>query len=113
MSHPKIAVVGCSRHNNLRQPRRARDAVQVGGQALRGLEDTALEIPVGLLLQNDTDPEGLNLTLSSVSSSINGDAVLSEDGATIVFTPDVDFWGEATFSYLVQDPEGPLGAVFK
>ncbi|MCV0425006.1 MAG: tandem-95 repeat protein, partial [Roseibium sp.] len=74
---------------------------------LSGLEDTPIEIPISELLKNDYDIEGLTLTFESFNDAINGDVVLTDHG-TLIFTPDQDFWGEATFSYLVSDPEGAV-----
>ena len=74
---------------------------------LRGPEDVAIEIPISELLKNDFDIEGLTLTFESASNAINGDIVITDHG-TIIFTPDADFWGEASFHYVVSDPEGAV-----
>jgi|GEM_PF-2436836 len=74
---------------------------------LSGLEDTPIEIPISELLKNDYDIEGLTLTFESFNDAINGDVVLTDHG-TLIFTPDADYWGEATFSYLVSDPDGAV-----
>ena len=69
---------------------------------LRGVEDTALVIDPADLLRNDTDPDGDALAITAVSGASHGEVVLREDGM-IVFQPDADYWGVATFSYLVSD----------
>ena len=74
---------------------------------LRGPEDHAIEIPISELVKNDCDVEGLTLTFESASNAINGDIVITDHG-TIIFTPDADFWGEASFHYVVSDPEGAV-----
>ena len=71
---------------------------------LRGTEDTPLTIPIVELLKNDYDIEGFAVSFESAGNAINGDIVV--ENGNIVFTPDQDFWGVATFSYLVSDPEG-------
>ncbi len=72
---------------------------------LNGTEDVPLTISITDLLANDTDIDGLSLTPASVSFAENGTVVLNEDG-TITFTPDADYWGEASFSYVVRDEGG-------
>lgn len=76
---------------------------------LRGTEDTAMTIPIIELLKNDYDIEGFALTFEEAGNAVNGDLVVTDEG-TIVFTPDPDFWGEATFSYSVTDPEGEVNS---
>ncbi|CAN7688252.1 tandem-95 repeat protein [Mesorhizobium sp. LjRoot246] len=72
---------------------------------LNGIEDTPLTISVASLLGNDGDIDGQTLTIQSVSASGNGTAELRADG-TIIFTPAADYWGEATFHYVVSDEGG-------
>jgi len=74
---------------------------------LKGLEDRAIEIPIVELLKNDTDLEGFQVKFENGSNAIHGDISFTDHG-TIIFTPDKDFWGEATFNYLVSDPEGAV-----
>ncbi|KMO11849.1 tandem-95 repeat protein, partial [Methylobacterium platani] len=74
---------------------------------LRGREDQAIEIPVVELLKNDIDPEGFTVRFKSAGSAIHGDIRVTDHG-TVVFTPDADYWGEATFAYLVSDREGAV-----
>ncbi|KAA3498698.1 tandem-95 repeat protein [Rhizobium rhizogenes] len=72
---------------------------------LRGFEDIAIEIPTVELLKNDYDPEGFSVRFESAGNAIHGDIQVTDRG-TIIFTPDANYWGEATFSYLVSDNEG-------
>ena len=65
-------------------------------------EDSAVTISVSDLLSNDSDVEGDSLSFSGINNSVNGTAVLNEDG-DIVFTPDADFNGTASFEYSVTD----------
>nr|WP_272490884.1 tandem-95 repeat protein [Mesobacterium pallidum] len=71
---------------------------------LRGTEDVVMTIPIAELLKNDYDVEGFSVTFENATGGVNGDVVV--DGDNVVFTPDADFWGEATFGYSITDPEG-------
>jgi large repetitive protein len=64
-------------------------------------EDTPVTLNV---LLNDTDPDLDPLRPVSLSAT-NGTAVFNADG-TITFTPDPDFFGTATVTYLVTDDNG-------
>ncbi|MEM7426170.1 MAG: tandem-95 repeat protein, partial [Pseudomonadota bacterium] len=65
-------------------------------------EDTALTIAAGDLLANDADVDGDALTIVSVQDAVNGTVAL--DGAgDVVFTPDADYHGPASFTYTVSD----------
>jgi Ca2+-binding RTX toxin-like protein len=74
---------------------------------LKGQEDTPLEIAISELLKNDYDPEGFNLTFQSAGEAVHGDIQVTDHG-TVIFTPDKDYWGAATFGYVVSDPEGAV-----
>ncbi|WP_244628269.1 tandem-95 repeat protein [Stappia taiwanensis] len=71
---------------------------------LNGTEDIVLTIAISDLLANDTDIEGLDLSLVSISFAENGTAEIS--GENIIFTPDADYWGEAQFRYVIRDEGG-------
>ncbi len=60
-----------------------------------------LTIPGELLLENDLDPEGDELTVLAVANATNGSAELI--GGQIVFTPNSGFHGQASFEYAVGD----------
>ena len=68
------------------------------------LEDTALTIPRAALVANDTDVDGDTLIITSVQGSVNGTVVLS--GANVVFTPNANYNGPASFTYTVSDGNG-------
>ncbi len=68
-----------------------------------GLEDASIVINVADLLINDTDADGDTLSITAVSSSVNGGAVLDTGAGTITFTPDADYHGPASFAYTVSD----------
>ena len=69
-------------------------------------EDVSLVLSQQTLLANDRD--GDLLTLSDVTSAVNGIVTLRTDG-TISFQPDADFHGTAQFDYHVFGPDGGAG----
>jgi hypothetical protein len=83
------------------------DAVTDGGERME--EDTLLTLD---LLANDVDPDGDTLTISEIDGQpvtagepiavTNGTVVVDADGR-VTFTPDVDYVGQANFTYTVSD----------
>jgi len=65
-------------------------------------ENTPLTIDV---LSNDTDPDGDSLTVSSVTNTTSGSAVINANN-TVTFTPQDSFSGQAGFTYTVDDGNG-------
>ncbi len=61
-------------------------------------EDTPVTADV---LANDNDPEGNTLTVVAVGAPANGGA--STDGATVTYTPTLDFNGADVFTYTASD----------
>ena len=57
-----------------------------------------------LVLANDSDPDGDPLTLVSVTDPAHGTATIVD--GSVVYTPDPDYVGQDTFTYLVRDPDG-------
>ncbi len=76
-----------------------------GLAALTTNEDTPLVIEAATLLQNDSDPDDDPLTIISVMDASNGTVVLGQ-GGNILFTPDENYNGTASFSYLLSDNNG-------
>lgn len=73
-----------------------------------GFEDTAFVIAPAQLLVNDADPDATatsRLSVTAVGNPINGAVSLLGDGS-IRFTPAQDYFGAASFRYLVSDGEG-------
>ncbi|WP_187275804.1 Ig-like domain-containing protein [Parahaliea aestuarii] len=56
------------------------------------------------VLANDTDPDGDSLSAVLVSGPANGTLVLSPDG-TVQYTPNPDYFGSDSFTYLASDGE--------
>lgn len=67
-------------------------------------EDTLVS---GNVLNNDLDPDGDDLSVSTslVSNAANGTVVMAADGS-FTYTPDADFNGTDSFVYLLDDGEG-------
>ncbi|MDB5468925.1 MAG: hypothetical protein JWR84_485, partial [Caulobacter sp.] len=68
-------------------------------------EDAPITFTADQLLDNDSDPEGDALTITSVQGGTNGTAVLNPDG-TVTFTPNANYNGPASFTYTVSDGHG-------
>ncbi|MHA7808646.1 MAG: retention module-containing protein [Marinobacter adhaerens] len=68
-------------------------------------ENQSLEISPATLLENDVDEDGDTLVIQSVQDATNGTVALNGSG-NIVFTPDDNFSGDASFSYTVSDGQG-------
>ncbi|MEM5529870.1 cadherin-like domain-containing protein, partial [Gammaproteobacteria bacterium AS21] len=68
-------------------------------------EDQAFRVSVAELLLNDTDEDGDTLSITEVSNGVNGTAALDGNG-NIVFTPNADYVGEASYQYTVSDGNG-------
>ena len=69
-------------------------------------EDQPLTINAATLLGNDTDPDGNPLSIVSVQGATHGSVALV--GGNVVFTPDANYNGSATFTYTVSDGLGGL-----
>jgi len=63
-------------------------------------EDTPVDIDV---LANDSDPDGDNLVVESVTQPENGTVV--NNGSDVTYIPDSDFHGEDTFTYTACDDQ--------
>ena len=68
-------------------------------------EDQAVTIAAAVLLANDSDADGDVLSLVSVQDAVNGSVALDEQG-DVVFTPDAEYTGPASFTYTVEDGQG-------
>jgi len=77
------------------------DAPVANNDAATTNQNQAVTISVTDLLANDTDVEGDTLSITSVGNAANGRVVLN--GNSVVFTPDNDFSGAASFKYTLSD----------
>ncbi|MCZ2497188.1 tandem-95 repeat protein [Xylophilus sp. Kf1] len=79
------------------------------GEMLASDEDVVLRIAPGLLLGNDTDvdiaTDGQRLSVVAVGGARHGSVSLSPDGS-IVFVPEPDYFGPASFGYTIDDGAG-------
>ncbi|MGB3652552.1 MAG: cadherin-like domain-containing protein [Rivularia sp. (in: cyanobacteria)] len=75
-------------------------------------ENTAITIPVANLLVNDIYSDGI--TIAAVNNAIDGSVTLNDNGTTdnnddtIIFTPNQDFNGNASFEYIMSDRQGNI-----
>lgn len=67
-------------------------------------ENSALTISASEILSNDTDPDGDSLSISALSNAVNGSVVLVD--GNVVFTPNANFFGTASFDYTASDGIG-------
>ncbi|WP_287557241.1 tandem-95 repeat protein [Pseudodesulfovibrio sp.] len=67
-------------------------------------EDETITLDASALLANDTDQDGDPLTITSVGDATHG--TVSMVGGQIVFQPEANYNGQATFTYTVSDGNG-------
>ena len=87
---------------------------KVTGELVAGTEDTGLRFSSEMLLANDSTDNGRaysnmpSLRISAVGSPTHGQVALKDvNGRTeVIFIPDVNFHGTATFKYTVTDQFG-------
>ncbi|MBE1299966.1 MAG: tandem-95 repeat protein [Alteromonadaceae bacterium] len=77
----------------------------IGEDAFELNEDTSV---TGNVLENDTDPEGDDLTAELVEQPLNGTVEFSTDGS-FTYTPDANFNGEDSFIYNAIDTIDGVG----
>jgi VCBS repeat-containing protein len=68
-------------------------------------EDDVLSITPALLLANDIDVDGDFLQIIAVNNAQHGSVTLSGNG-DVIFTPDANYSGPASFEYTVSDGHG-------
>ena len=78
----------------------------VTGEEYQVKEDMSLIVDAGSgVLENDYDPDGVEITAALASSPENGSVELSEDGS-FTYSPDQNFYGVDQFTYYVADAFG-------
>jgi VCBS repeat-containing protein len=77
---------------------------QAGNDLLITNEDQPLTIEPSTLLGNDSDVDGDTLSIVSVQDAVNGSVALID--GKVVFTPNANFNGKATFTYTISDGNG-------
>lgn len=78
----------------------------VGESGLVVQSGTPLVITLASLLANDSDPNGDALSITGISSTVAGTAVLDTQAGTVTFTPDAGYLGSASFAYTITDATG-------
>ncbi|MCW2283343.1 hypothetical protein M2323_001243 [Rhodoblastus acidophilus] len=84
----------------------AQPPVATNDSGFTTLVNTALPIAASALLANDTDPNGLPLSIASVSAPVNGTVAYNSSTQTVTFTPTANFTGAAGFTYTIKDSAG-------
>ena len=74
------------------------------------LRKHTLSIPASVLLANDTDPNGLPLSITGVSNPSNGTVTYNSSNQSIAFVPTTNYVGPASFSYTITDGQGTASA---
>ncbi|MFW7525376.1 tandem-95 repeat protein, partial [Vibrio ostreicida] len=74
--------------------------------ALTTEEDTAFTIDASTLLSNDFDVEGNRLSIVSVQGTSETHGTVNLVNGNVVFSPDANFTGEASFEYQISDGHG-------
>ena len=72
-------------------------------------EDGSLTISGSALLANDSDPNGLPISIASVSNPSTGTVSYDASTDTVTFTPATGYAGLATFNYTISDTSGTTG----
>lgn len=67
-------------------------------------EDNTLSVSTGGVLSNDTDIDSSSLTVVIGANPAHGTVALAADG-TFTYTPNADFAGEDSFTYIASDGE--------
>ncbi|HLB16646.1 MAG TPA: cadherin-like domain-containing protein [Burkholderiales bacterium] len=76
-----------------------------GADGFAGVEDATLLLDPQLLIANDRDPDGDAVHFVGVAGATHGAVSLQADGQ-VRFMPAPDFFGLASFDYLVADTKG-------
>jgi microcystin-dependent protein len=84
--------------------------IAVNDNGITAIQGIAKVIPIALLLNNDSDPEGNSLQVTSVSNASNGTVTLDNNGTATLFSDDfvtftstASFTGDAAFQYTISD----------
>ena len=69
-------------------------------------EDTVLWLAPATLIVNDTDANGDALSIVSVGGATNGSVTRDATSGDVVFTPQANYNGAASFTYTISDGKG-------
>jgi uncharacterized repeat protein (TIGR01451 family) len=87
------------------------DAPVAADDSYTTIENTALAVPAPGILDNDSDVDGTALTASVTSPPANGTVALDPTTGAFVYTPDPNFNGTDSFTYVAIDAGAPLPAL--
>jgi len=73
-------------------------------------ENGSLTIAGSALLANDTDPNGLPLSIISVGNPANGTVSYNASAQSVTFVPTAGYTGAASFSYTISDGHAPAAS---
>jgi hypothetical protein len=73
-------------------------------------ENTTLSISASTLLANDTDPNGMPLSIAGVSNPLHGTVSYDSSTQTVSFVPTSGYSGPASFTYSITDGGGTASA---
>ena len=79
-------------------------SIETNPDAISLAEDGSRTLPSGNLIANDRDLLNGPLTVTRLGSAQNGTTVL--EGPNFTYTPNADFFGSDTFTYMVQSEAG-------
>ena len=65
-----------------------------------------MTIAASTLLANDTDPNGLPLSITGVSNPTNGTVSYDPNTQSVTFVPATGYSGAASFTYSIGDTNG-------
>lgn len=74
-------------------------------QIVSGTEDQIVVIDPTVLLSNDSDVDGDTFSLHGVGNAVHGSVEINDDG-NIIFTPEANYAGLASFDYTIIDSLG-------
>ena len=69
------------------------------------IENTEVILLASRLLDNDTDIDGDDLSIVAVDNTTNGSVIFDSQG-NLIFTPEANFSGDASFEYTISDGQG-------
>jgi hypothetical protein len=87
-------------------PGTVNEAPVAGDDSYDTFEDNPLNVPAPGVLDNDDDPDGDNIAVTSNTQPTNGAVILNSDGS-FIYTPDSGYFGEDSFEYTMCDDGAP------
>lgn len=73
---------------------------------VKSFQKSPITIPITKLLSNDSDSDGDSLTITAVNNAVDGTVTLNHNRDLVIFTPNRNFQGNASFEYTLSDNQG-------